>query len=115
MAPADDVLTRTQIDAELATLPQWRYAGELRCVLKCPTSAGALELFAAIGALAQEANHHPEVDWRYDTLFIATSSHDAGGQITAREITLARAISAAAVAAGAEAATETKTDPDPAF
>lgn len=106
MAAPDDVLTRTRIDAELESLPQWRDVGELRTVLKCPTSAGALELFATIGELAQKANHHPDVDWRYDTLFIATSSHDAGGQITARDIALARAISNAAQHAGAVARTE---------
>lgn len=103
MASPDDVLTWTSIHRELVSLPQWRYSGDLRTVLKCPTSAGALKLFAAIGDLAQEANHHPDVDWRYDTLFIATSSHDAGGQITARDIALARAISDAAVVAGAVA------------
>ncbi|WP_104109240.1 4a-hydroxytetrahydrobiopterin dehydratase [Arthrobacter sp. N199823] len=106
MAAPDDVLTRTRIDIELQSLPQWRDLGDLRTVLKCPTSAGALELFAAIGELAEKANHHPDVDWRYDTLFIATSSHDAGGQITARDIALARAISNAAQRAGAVARPE---------
>lgn len=106
MAAPDDVLTRTRIDRELQSLPHWRDVGDLRTVLKCPTSAGALELFAAIGELAQKANHHPDVDWRYDTLFIATSSHDAGGQITARDIALARAISNAGEAAGAVARPE---------
>lgn len=106
MAAPDDVLTRTRIDTELQSLPQWRDTGDLRTVLKCPTSAGALALFAAIGELAQKANHHPDVDWRYDTLFIATSSHDSGGQITARDIALARAISNAAQGAGAVARPE---------
>ena len=106
MAAPDDVLTWARIHRELESLPQWRYSGDLRTVLKCPTSAVALELFATIGELAQKANHHPDVDWRYDTLFIATSSHDAGGQITARDIALARAISQAAVQAGAVARPE---------
>ncbi|MFQ4149155.1 4a-hydroxytetrahydrobiopterin dehydratase [Arthrobacter sp. LAPM80] len=100
---AEDVLTRAQIDEELQTLPQWRLTGELRTVLKCPTSAIALDLFSTIGQVAQKADHHPDLDWRYDTLFVATSSHDAGGQITARDISLARAISTAASAAGAVA------------
>lgn len=106
MTAHDDVLTWAQIHAELATLPQWRYAGDLRTVLKCPTSAGALALFASIGEVAQQANHHPDVDWRYDTLYVATSSHDAGGQITARDISLARSISTVAEAAGAVAKPE---------
>jgi len=100
---AHDVLTRTQIDAELASLPAWRYLGPLCTVLKCPTSAAALALFAVIGELAQEANHHPDVDWRYDHLFISTISHDAGRKVTARDVALARAISEAAGAVGAVA------------
>jgi 4a-hydroxytetrahydrobiopterin dehydratase len=101
---ANDVLTRDQIDAELAALPDWRFRlGGLAAALKCPTSAGALELFAAVGALAQEANHHPDVDWRYDTLFVALTSHDAGSKVTARDAALAKAISAAAREAGAAA------------
>lgn len=93
---AKDVLTREQIDAELATLPGWRFRlGGLATVLKCPTSAAALELFAAIGGLAQQANHHPDVDWRYDTLFVALTSHDAGSKVTARDAALAKSISAA--------------------
>jgi 4a-hydroxytetrahydrobiopterin dehydratase len=101
---ANDVLTRDQIDAELAALPDWRFRlGGLAAALKCPTSAAALELFAAIGALAQDANHHPDVDWRYDTLFVALTSHDAGSKVTARDAALAKAISAAAREAGAAA------------
>ncbi|MCQ9165362.1 4a-hydroxytetrahydrobiopterin dehydratase [Arthrobacter sp. STN4] len=101
---ANDVLTRDQIDAELAVLPDWRFRlGGLAAALKCPSSAAALELFAAIGALAQEANHHPDVDWRYDTLFVVLTSHDAGSKVTARDASLAKAISAAARQAGAVA------------
>lgn len=101
---AKDVLTKAQIDAGLAVLPHWTLGlGALRTALKCPTSAAALALFATIGAQAQEANHHPDVDWRYDTLFVTLTSHDAGSKVTARDVALAKAISAAALEAGAAA------------
>ncbi|WP_104089814.1 4a-hydroxytetrahydrobiopterin dehydratase [Arthrobacter sp. GMC3] len=104
---ASDVLARTQIDAELASLPAWRYGqGALCTALKCPTSAAALDLFASIGGLAQAANHHPDVDWRYDTLFVTLTSHDAGSAVTARDTALAATISAAAAAMGATARPE---------
>ncbi|WP_186760305.1 4a-hydroxytetrahydrobiopterin dehydratase [Arthrobacter alpinus] len=104
---ASDVLTRTQIDTALAALPDWTWGlGALRTALKCPTSAAALELFAAIGELAQGANHHPDVDWRYDTLFVTLTSHDAGSVVTARDTALATTISAAAQAADALARPE---------
>lgn len=103
---AQDVLTRAEIDQALKTLPHWRYLGPLQAAYKCSSSAAALELLAAIGEAAQEANHHPDVDWRYDTLFVATLSHDAGRKITARDVDLATAISALATAAGAKAQPE---------
>ncbi|AIY01418.1 4a-hydroxytetrahydrobiopterin dehydratase [Arthrobacter sp. PAMC 25486] len=104
---ANDVLTRDQIDTELAALPDWTLGlGALRTVLKCPTSASALDLFAAIGALAQTANHHPDVDWRYDHLFVTLTSHDAGSKVSARDTSLAGAISARAKEAGAVARPE---------
>ncbi|MET1154845.1 4a-hydroxytetrahydrobiopterin dehydratase [Arthrobacter sp.] len=99
--PARDVLNREQIQEHLAQLPEWRYGlGALRTVLKCESSAAALDLFSAVGALAQESNHHPDVDWRYDTLFITLTSHDAAGRVTARDAALARSISKMAHAAG---------------
>jgi 4a-hydroxytetrahydrobiopterin dehydratase len=61
----------------------------------CRSAAEALELVAAIGELAERANHHPDVDWRYNQLFVTTVSHDVGA-ITERDIALAGQISAAA-------------------
>lgn len=99
---AKDVLTRPEIDVELASLPHWRYRlGTLHAVLKAPSSAAAIALFGSIGALAQEADHHPDVDWRYNLLFVTLTSHDGGSEVTARDAALAAKISAAANAAGA--------------
>jgi 4a-hydroxytetrahydrobiopterin dehydratase len=105
--PARDVLNQEQIQAHLLQLPEWRHGlGALRTALRCESSAAALDLFSAIGGLAQESDHHPDVDWRYDTLFITLTSHDAGGRVTARDVALARAISKQAQATGATALPE---------
>ena len=103
---AQDVLSRADIAAALEKLPHWRYLESLHAVYTCPTSAAALELLAVIGDLAQQHNHHPDVDWRYDTLYVSTLSHDAGRKVTARDVALAHAISAAATVAQAHARTE---------
>jgi 4a-hydroxytetrahydrobiopterin dehydratase len=100
----DDILTRPQIDAALAELPDWRYRlGGLVTVYKAPAAAGALELIAAVGRLAEEQNHHPDVDWRYNRVFIRFSSHDAGTEVTQRDVAAAGAVSAAAAGLGATA------------
>jgi 4a-hydroxytetrahydrobiopterin dehydratase len=100
----EDILTRPQIDSALAALPDWRYRlGGLVTVYKSPTAAGALELIAAVGRLAEEQNHHPDLDWRYNRVFIRFSSHDAGSEVTQRDVGAATAVSAAAAGSGATA------------
>lgn len=99
-----DVLSASQIDSALAGLPDWRYRlGGLVTVYKAPSSAAALELIAAIGRLAEEQGHHPDLDWRYNRVFVRYSSHDAGGHVTARDVAAAAAATAAAATAGAAA------------
>ena len=58
-------------------------------------------LVAAIADLADAADHHPDVDLRYPHVTVTVSSHDVGG-ITARDVRLARAITAAAASAGVQ-------------
>ncbi|PQZ90296.1 pterin-4-alpha-carbinolamine dehydratase [Arthrobacter sp. MYb227] len=101
---AKDALEPAALMEKLTQLPDWRYGrGSLRTVLKCETSEAALSLFAAIGELAQQANHHPDVDWRYNTLFVTLTSHDVGSRVTGRDTSLAQEISAHSVKHGAKA------------
>ncbi|WP_426996422.1 4a-hydroxytetrahydrobiopterin dehydratase [Pseudarthrobacter sp. N5] len=104
MGGKDDILTRSQIDDALSALPDWRYRlGGLVTVFKAPTAAGALELIAAVGRIAEEKNHHPDVDWRYNRVFVRFTSHDAGTEVTSRDVRAATAVSDAAAKTGATA------------
>ncbi|GAB5079281.1 4a-hydroxytetrahydrobiopterin dehydratase [Arthrobacter sp. AD-310] len=97
-------LPREQVEQALTGLPDWRYdGGGLATVFKAPTAAAALELIAAVGRLAEDQNHHPDLDWRYNRVFIRYSSHDAGGQVTGRDLAAAAGASEAAAAKGAVA------------
>ncbi|MHA3946267.1 VOC family protein [Cellulomonas bogoriensis] len=64
--------------------------------------AVGLELVDTIGALADAADHHPDVDLRYTDVTVRVVSHDVGG-LTDRDVMLARQVSAAARAMGVEA------------
>ena len=104
MAAAEDVLDESQVDAALTGLPDWRYRlGGLVTVYKAPTAAAALELIAAVGRLAEEQNHHPDLDWRYRRVFLRYSSHDAGDKVTRRDVAAATAAGEAAARIGAVA------------
>ena len=104
MAAAGDALNESEIDAALAGLPDWKHRhGGLVTVYKAPTAAAALELIAAVGRLAEEQNHHPDLDWRYRRVFLRYSSHDAGDKVTRRDVAAATAAGAAAARLGAVA------------
>ncbi len=99
-----DPLTPAAVDEALTDLTEWRGAdGMLLAAYAADTAADALALVAAIGQVAEELNHHPDVDWRYDRVFVATTSHDVGRQLTARDLALAERITALARAAAVTA------------
>ncbi|NKX53771.1 4a-hydroxytetrahydrobiopterin dehydratase [Arthrobacter mobilis] len=107
MPEAKDTLTREQIEAELRGLTQWTYRdGGLVTVYKLENARQALDLIAAIGDIAEEANHHPDLDWRYNRVFLRFSSHDAGGQVTTRDVSAAATVSVLAERLGAAAEPE---------
>jgi 4a-hydroxytetrahydrobiopterin dehydratase len=76
--------------------------GGLQTRLHTADFATGLTVVNAIGAAAEEANHHPDVDLRYAHVDVRLTSHDAGG-VTGRDTGLARRISAIAADAGVRA------------
>ncbi len=75
--------------------------GSLHTRIHTPDFATGLEVVDAIGAAAEQMNHHPDLDLRYSHVDVRLSSHDAGG-VTERDIRLARTVSSIAAAAGVE-------------
>jgi len=104
--PDDDkkVLTPEALAGE--DLDDWQVReGWLRIRFDTQTFATGLALVNRIGAEAERANHHPDLDVRYPYVEVALTSHDVGG-LTRRDVRLARAISTAAADLGVAASTE---------
>ncbi len=59
-----------------------------------PTFVEAIAFVNRVAGIAEEAQHHPDIDIRYNLVKLALVSHDAGG-ITARDARMARRLSAA--------------------
>src|SRR5437867_6635205 len=57
--------------------------------------AAGVALVDAIGRLADAANHHPDVDLRYEGVTVRLMTHDVDG-LSERDVELARQISMAA-------------------
>ena len=85
------VLSYDQVTA--AGLDDWRWlVGGLHARFATGDFATGLALADRIGAAAEVADHHPDLDLRYPVLAVRLVSHDVGG-VTERDLRLARRIS----------------------
>jgi 4a-hydroxytetrahydrobiopterin dehydratase len=85
-------LSEKEIQERLPTLPGWKYeAGVLVHDYAFADFATAFAFVARLAMLAEKANHHPDIDIRYNKLRVALVSHDAGG-VTGRDISMAAEI-----------------------
>lgn len=96
MEPDTTTLTAEQVAQE--ELPGWTFdssgdADSIVARVETVDFVTGLSLVNAIGAKAEEANHHPDIDLRYPYVEIRLTSHDAGG-VTSRDIALAKVINA---------------------
>jgi len=86
------LLTETQMRERLARLPGWERRGdEIRRTWSFADFESSMAFVNKVAALAQAADHHPDIDIRYSKVTLALSTHDAGG-LTARDFDLAEAI-----------------------
>lgn len=93
-----------EIAAALGDLPDWRrHPRGLATAYEAGSVPAALELVAAIGAAAEQADHHPDLDWRFRHVFVRTTTHAAGNRVTDRDTALAARISALAAQRGVRA------------
>jgi 4a-hydroxytetrahydrobiopterin dehydratase len=90
-----EVLDAQAVDAALAErgIGWTRDGSELVKVLRRKGFAGALAFVNAVGALAEAADHHPDIDIRWDTVTLRLSTHSAGG-LTERDLALAEQVDA---------------------
>ena len=86
-------LSIEQIQAALAGLPGWELEGtKLLKAYEFKDFKAALAFINQAGAVAEQLGHHPEIHnvWNQVTLRLCT--HDAGNQITEKDLTLACAL-----------------------
>jgi 4a-hydroxytetrahydrobiopterin dehydratase len=85
-------LTDAEIQSRLTRLSGWERRGdEIRRTFAFADFAGSLAFVNQVGALAEAANHHPDIDVRYSKVTLVLSTHDAGG-LTANDFDLAEKI-----------------------
>jgi 4a-hydroxytetrahydrobiopterin dehydratase len=90
---SEPVLSPADVDAALAEqgLAWERVGDELVTTVELRDFAAALAFVNAVGAAAEAANHHPDIDIRWNKVHLVLSTHSAGG-LTVLDIALAAAI-----------------------
>jgi 4a-hydroxytetrahydrobiopterin dehydratase len=76
-------LSGTEINSKLQSLESWQVEdGELVRVFSFADFRDSLAFVNQVGALAEAAGHHPDIDIRYNKVRLALVTHDAGGLTT---------------------------------
>ncbi len=78
MSAAPRVLGEAEAAAALAERagPAWTVEdGCIRRQVRCASFPAALAYVAAVGAVAEEVGHHPDIDIRYDVVVLRLRTH----------------------------------------
>jgi 4a-hydroxytetrahydrobiopterin dehydratase len=87
-------LSPDEVTAGLTRLPAWSGGADgIERTAELPSFRAAVDTIVAIAAVAEEMDHHPDIDLRWRTLRIAVVTHSAGG-VTELDLELARRVDA---------------------
>ncbi len=83
------LLSPSEIRSAQSSVPLWRRRGKtIRRELVFPDFVGAMKFVNAVARAAEKAQHHPDIDIRWNRVTLTVSTHDAGG-LTAKDFALA--------------------------
>ena len=88
-------LSSAQISERLSKLNGWTGRDRRTAIqrtFRFGSFKAAVAFVAFVGELAEAADHHPDIDIRYDRVTLTLSTHSAGG-LTALDFDLAERIS----------------------
>ena len=90
-----ELLDEDAITEALSRLPAWERADDMTIArfAKLPIFPAAIEVIRQVADLAEENQHHPDMDIRYNSLKFKLSTHSEGG-LTAKDTDLAAKIDA---------------------
>ena len=89
-------MDEAQIAGALAALPAWQRNDDIISrTYEFPDFPAAMKFVNAVAALAEQVQHHPDIDVRWNKVTLALTTHEAGG-LTEKDFALARECDACA-------------------
>ena len=87
-------LTSDQIKTGLTSVPEWKQKGDsITRTFQFKDFPAAIKFVNTVAEPAEKANHHPDIDIRWNKVTLVLSTHDAGG-LTDKDFELAAKIDA---------------------
>jgi len=92
--PRPPRLSPDDVTTALSALPLWS-GGEdgIERTLELPTFRSAVEAISMVADVAEQLDHHPDMDLRWRKVRVAVVTHSAGG-LTELDLELARRVDA---------------------
>lgn len=83
-------LGQAEVAGKMGSVPAWQLSGsEISRTYTLKDFAAAMRFVNAVAGEAEKANHHPDIDIRWNKVKLVLSTHDAGG-LTEKDFALAR-------------------------
>ncbi len=85
-------LTEKEISESLSALPEWSRTGSsITRTFEASSFIKGISFVQEVAGIAEERDHHPDIDIRYNRITLTLSTHDQGG-LTALDFDVARAV-----------------------
>ena len=95
-----ELLEPAEVRSALAARPGWTGdASAIARTAELPSFPAAIAVVNRVADVAEELNHHPDIDIRWRTVTFRCATHSAGG-VTSRDLELAARIDEILAAAG---------------
>ena len=86
------VLTDVEVQQALGSLQGWQRQGKaIQRIFEFSDFKAAMQFVNKVADAAEQANHHPDIDIRYNKVTMGLISHDSGG-VTQRDVKMAKRI-----------------------
>ena len=87
-----DLLPEDELSAALKKLPEWELEGTAICrSIEFEEFMDAIDFVNLVAEVAEDAQHHPEIDIRHAKVDLRLTTHDVGG-VTELDLELAQRI-----------------------
>lgn len=75
-----DLIDPSNLDNFAKKVPEWEIDGDnISRTFEFDEFSEAIDFVNSVAEIAEEAQHHPDIDIRYNTVLLTLTTHDLGG------------------------------------